>query len=190
MTGALAWLNEAMVWLASWVPRLVVVLASEKGIRYRQGKDVFVLEPGPHIYWPILTRVQTVNVMRSVQNLSTQTLTTADGVAVIASGVMVYRVDDVERFLVENHDAEAGIDEVACASIRQVMLSMTLEEIHAASIGLGMNDRLRREARKSLGPFGIRVEYLRLTDCAPAQVFSLAGIPSTVELVTTKAEAA
>lgn len=192
MTGALAWLNEAMVWLASWIPRLVIVLASEKGIRYRRGSEVSVLEPGLHVFWPIVTKIQLVNVQRSVQNLSTQTLTTADGLSVIASGVLVYRVDDVERYLVQNHDAEAGIDEVACAAIRQVMLSMTLNAIHEASIGGGLNDRLRREARKSLGPFGVKVEYLRLTDCAPAQVFSLAGIPNDlhVTLYGQKGEAA
>lgn len=192
MSGALAWLNEAMVWLASWIPRLVIVLASEKGIRYRHGSDVSVLDPGLHVYWPIVTRVQIVNVNRQVLNLSMQTLTTADGRTIIASGVLVYRIVDVERYLVANHDADAGIDEVTCAAIRQVLLAMDLELIQAASVGGGMDDKLRRQARKVLASFGVRVESCRLTDCAQARVLSLAGIPNDLHLTQygSKTEAA
>lgn len=182
MTGALTWLNEAMVWLASWIPRLVIVLATERGIRYRHGADVSVLEPGLHVYWPIVTRVQVVNVMRQVLNLSMQTLTTADERTIIASGVLVYRIVDVEKYLVANHDADAGIDEVTCAAIRQVLLAMDMDTIQAASVGGVMDDKLRRQSRKVLAPFGVRVESCRLTDCAQARVLSLAGIPYDLHL--------
>jgi regulator of protease activity HflC (stomatin/prohibitin superfamily) len=182
VTGALDWISEAARWLASWIPRLLIVLATERGVRFRHGNVVSILEPGLRVYWPIVTKVRVVNVMRSVQNLSTQTLTTHDGVTVIVSGVLVYNVADVKRFLVENHDAEAGIDEVACAGIRQVVLSMTLDEIREASIGGGLADKLRAQTRKLLAPFGVRVEYCRLTDCAPAQVHSLQGIPNEIHI--------
>jgi len=182
MSGAFAWISEIMQWAGRWIPRLLIVRATDCGVRFRHGARVEILEPGLRVYWPIVTEVQTVNVQRSVQNLSTQTLTTHDGVAVIVSGVLVYRVADVVKFLVANHDAEAGIDEVACAGIREVVLSMTLDEIREASIGGGLADRLRRQTRKLLSPFGVRVEYCRLTDCAPARVLSLAGIPNDLHL--------
>lgn len=192
MTGALSWLNEAMVWLASWVPRLLIVLHTERGIRYRCGSEVSVLEPGVHVYWPIVTRVQVVNVMRQVLNLSMQTLTTSDERTIIASGVLVYRIVDVEKYLVANHDADAGIDEVTCAAIRQVLLAMDMDLIQDASVGGAMDDKLRRQARKALAPFGVRVESCRLTDCAEARVLSLAGIPYDIHLTsyTPKADAA
>jgi len=182
VTSALSWLNDAAVWLASWLPRLLVVLSSEKGIRYRHGSEVSVLEPGLHVYWPIVTRVHVVNVMRQVLNLSMQTLTTAEGRTIIASGVLVYRITDVTKYLVANHDADAGIDEVTCAAIRQVLLAMDMDLIHDASVGGGMDDKLRRQARKALAPFGVRVESCRLTDCAQARVLSLAGIPNDIHL--------
>jgi len=182
MTSALAWLNHVMVWLGSWIPRLLVVLKTERGIRYRNGSEVRILEPGRRIYWPLVTKVHVVNVMRQVLNLSTQTLTTLDGKAVIASGVLVYRIVDVEKYLVDNNDADAGIDEVTCAAVRDVLIGLSLAEIQAARKGHALDQQLGKRARKFLSPFGVRVEYCRLTDFAASNVLSVQGIPNDLHL--------
>jgi len=187
-----AWLNDLMIFIAGWFPRLRIVLASERGIRYRHGRDVSILEPGLRVYWPMVTQVQVVNVMRQTLNLSTQTITTADGEAIIVSGIVVYTIADVDRYLVQNENAASGMDEVTCAAVRDVLLGLTFDQIQEASTGLGLDDRLRRRARKFLGPFGVKVESCRLTDLARARVVSLQGIPYDLHLTqyTRAAEAA
>lgn len=182
MTGALAWLNELMTWCAAWVPRLVIVLKSERGIRYRLGADVSILKPGVGCYWPIVTQVQKVNVMRQTLNLSTQTITTADGEAIIVSGIVVYTIADVVLYLVENENAASGMDEVTCAAVRDVLLGRTFAEIQAASMANALDADLRKAARKRLGPFGVKVESCRLTDLARTRVLSLQGIPYDLHL--------
>jgi len=186
MSGVFAWLNEAMLWIGQWIPRLLIVLSSERGIRYRNGRDVAILEPGLRVYWPIATKCQVVNVMRQVLNLSTQTLTTKDGKPVIVSGLVVYRIEDVELYLVDNHDADAGIDEVTCAEIRTVLIGLSLEEVQAERTSNRLDGRLKRAAAKSLKPFGVAVEECRLTDFAPARVLSIAGTPVSVTVNTGK----
>lgn len=183
MTG-LAWLQDLATFLAAWFPRLVIVLASERGVRFRRGAEVSILEPGLHVFWPIVTKVQTVNVARQTLNLSTQTITTQDGDAIIVSGIVVYTIDNVVRYLVENENAASGMDEVTCAAVRDVLLGRTFAEIQEASKGNALDADLRHAARRRLASFGVKVESCRLTDLARTRVLSLQGLPYDFHLTT------
>ena len=95
MSGLFDWLNGIMTWLGSWIPRIQIIRYSEQGIRYRNGKNISIINPGVVVYWPIFTEIEFINVKRQVLNLRTQLLTTVDGQTVIASGLVVYRTNGV-----------------------------------------------------------------------------------------------
>jgi regulator of protease activity HflC (stomatin/prohibitin superfamily) len=114
--AALGWIGELARWLSAWVPRLVHVLAYQRAIKFVRDHTEEI-GPGLHLYWPITTQVEAKAVCRQVLNLASQTLVTKDGKTVAASGVVVYEITDLHRFLVENFDAEQSLgDSPRCAS--------------------------------------------------------------------------
>ena len=142
---------------------------------HRKGERIL---KGPRIYWwlPCISDSEIVPVRRQVIDLAPQPLTTKDGRSVIAGAVVVYDIQDVRKFLVENTDAAESLAEVAGAALRDAIVSRTLDEIQK-------NDRkttdnaLTKAAKDHLAEFGVRIERMRLTDFAPAQIINVIGTP-------------
>ena len=112
MNAAFAWISDFVNLFISFFPHLIIVKKIESGVKFVRGKHVKILKPGLRWYWPLVTEQEVVVVVRQVTNLAPQTLMTKDGKTVIASAVVVYRVSNIEAFLVENHDADEAIGEV------------------------------------------------------------------------------
>lgn len=155
-------------------PRLILVRKTEEGIKFKRGSQVILLGPGLHFYLPLVTEIEILPVVRQTLNLNSQTLMTKDGITVIASGVVVYCIDNIKAYLVENYDAEESIAEVASSAVRDVIVTRSLEEIQLNSRNKTDN-ALTKAASEALEIFGIKVEYLRLTDFAKAKVINIVG---------------
>jgi regulator of protease activity HflC (stomatin/prohibitin superfamily) len=182
MNAAFAWVSDFVALFISVFPHLIIVKKIEGGVKFVRGKHVKILKPGLRWYWPLVTEQEVVPVVRQVTNLSTQTLMTKDGKTVIASAVIVYRVSDIEAFLVENHDADEAIGEVAIAALRDAIADEDLEDLRK-NFRNKIDTRLTKEVMGSLKPFGVEVESVRLTSFAPATTFSIIGSTPTVLLM-------
>jgi regulator of protease activity HflC (stomatin/prohibitin superfamily) len=170
--AAFAWLGDLARWLSAWVPRLVHVKATDKGVKFVRAATK-LLEPGLHVWWPITTEIMTHPVVRQVVNLPNQTLLTKDGKVVVASGVVVYTISDLHRFLVENYDAEASIAELGLAGIRRAVTQRKFDDLRNGRADT--DNRLTEECQRLLDDLGVKVEYARLTDFAPVRAFALLG---------------
>ena len=175
MEAAFAWIGEIAKFFGQLLPRLTIIKSSHRSVKYVCGKHRKLLLPGLHVYWPIVTDIETCAVVRQVLNLQSQILETKDGVTVVAGGLVVYEIDDAETFLADNENAYETIDDVATAAIRKVVVSATLDELRAGRSKL--DSRLTRETQKLLSDFGVKVEYARLTDFARVRAFHLSGGP-------------
>ena len=169
-------LGEFVHWLGTLLPRWGLVRSTHGGVVFhRKGERIL---KGPCIYWwlPCISDSEIVPVRRQVIDLAPQTLTTKDGTPVIAGAVVVYDIQDVRKFLVENTDALESMTEVAGAALRDAVTARTLDEIQK-------NDRkttdnaLTKSAKDHLAEFGVRIERMRLTDFAPAQIINYVGAP-------------
>lgn len=170
MSSALGWIGELVYWFASWLPHLVLVRKTERAVKFVRGKTSEI-GPGLHIFWPITTEVEVHPVVRQVLGLGAQTLTTQDGHAVVADGILVYSIVDLHAFLVENYDTEDSLGDVGQAGVRKAVVSRTFEKIQEARAEV--DNLLTREAQKLLAPFGVEVEHLRLVSFAKATVVDL-----------------
>lgn len=171
--GALSWLSELAQWFGKWVPRLVLIRATEGAVKFLPGGKTKEYGPGLLLYWPLTTEIQQYPVVRQVLRLSPQTLMTEDGVSVVAAGILTYTVTDLHTFLVENFDAEHSLDDISQTAIRSAIVTHDFEEIQ--------NDRknwdrtLTLAGRSALRQFGVKVEALRITTFAKARVLNLIG---------------
>lgn len=175
MAGVFGWISDLLQWFGAWIPRLLIVRTTQGGVKFVRGKCVKVIVPGLAVYWPLVTAVEITHVARQAIDLPNQTLTTRDGRSVIVSGVVVYSIRDVKKFLVDNYDSHAAIAEVALSAVRHVVISSDFESLCRG--GRVLDARLRAEARKSLKSFGVDVEYVRLSDLSACRVVSLVGSP-------------
>lgn len=180
MEAAFAWIGKLADFVGSLLPRLLIVKSTHRGVKYVFGSQLVALDPGVHVYWPIVTEIEVCAVVRQVLNLKSQILETKDGHTVVAGGLVVYEINDAQTFLADNENSFETIDDVATAAIRKVVISSTLDELREGRAKL--DNRLSRETQKLLRVFGVSVEYARLTDFARVRAYHLSGGPlSTVE---------
>jgi len=174
MDSALGWIGDLVRWLVSWVPHLVLVRRTERAVKFIRARTVEI-GPGLHLWWPITTEVEVRPVVRQVMGLGTQTLTTKDGMAVIVDGLLVYSINDLHTYLVDNWEAEDSLGEIGQAGIRKAVVGTDFEDIQRGMADV--DNRLTREAQKLLERFGVEVELMRLTSFARAHVVNLVGDP-------------
>lgn len=174
--SALGWIGELAHFLGSLFPRLVIVKSSHRCLKYVHGKRLVLLEPGIWAYWPLVTELEWCSVVRQVLVHQPHLMETRDGHPVVVAGVTAYTVSDPIKYLSENEDPYSVADDVAAAAIRQVVAG---EDLDVLRQGLEETDaRLTAASRRLLRPFGVRVEYTRLTDLGRTRPVHLSGLPA------------
>lgn len=173
LNSALGWIGQLVEWFGRFVPRWHLVAATERAVKFLPGGKTKEVGPGIRWFWPVTTVMQVIPVVRQVQSVRPQTLLTADGKSVFVSGVVVFRINDLHKFMVKNYETRDNIDEIASAAIRKVIISLSFEAIQN---GRGTLDRdLRAEARRALRSYGVLVESCSLVDFSTATVQNLVG---------------
>lgn len=173
---AFAWLGDLVERLGSLIPRLLIVRATHAGVRWRNGKEALPLEPGIHVYWPIVTEIDVIVVARQTLKVTGQVLTTLDGKEVVVGTVVVYRIHDVVKAIgKKNWDVDSTLSDITEAATMDVVASTTFEDI-LAGIGNGMiADRLTKACRSELRRYGVYVSRARMSDFARCKVHKLVG---------------
>lgn len=169
MEGAFGWFGELLRWFAKWIPRLGICRATHAGVRFRHGSAVRAIEPGLYVWWPAVTEVLTIPVVRQSANILPQTLVTKDGVAVLFSITIIVEIEDVVKALACAWDIEETIAEFGGTAAVQIVASKTFDELRAGLAG-DVAEMLRKQCRKTLKPFGVNVLFARFTDFAPCNL--------------------
>jgi regulator of protease activity HflC (stomatin/prohibitin superfamily) len=171
--GALAWISELVAWIAQFIPRFLIVEATHGGVKFVRGSKIVKLDAGFHIYWPLTTSVHLYPIARQADDLRSQTIVTADDKTIVVGGMIVYEVDDVEKILAHTFQPEQTIRDVALSAFHDVCCQLTWQEIRDQQRSGQLDRDLKREVRKSLDSYGIRVLKTMLTDLAPCKVLKL-----------------
>lgn len=183
MGDAFTWLSDIFRAMLEFVPRRVLVPTTHGAVKFRnrlsfkgwRKMEVVPLGPGIHFYWPITTEFHTYPTARQTTNLRAQTLITRDNKVIIAKGLVVYRVRNVESILARTYDPDQTIEEIALSAVMAACAEKdweTLKEEHRTG---ALEHQLKRLVQKQLGIYGVQVLKCSLTDLAPARVFKLVG---------------
>lgn len=170
------WLNDIASWVGDLVPTWDLLEPTDGGVKFSPGGRIKVLKPG-HIYWywPAVSAVVTMNVKRQTLSFN-QRLTTSDEVTVSLNTVIVYTVDDVSKALVDTHDFEDTIEEVAQKLTVQPIMSRTFAQICSdMAESNDMRNELTRKARTLLSEYGVGVLDAYVSDFTETRVLSHEG---------------
>jgi regulator of protease activity HflC (stomatin/prohibitin superfamily) len=176
MESALAWIGQIAEWIGRFIPRLVIMPSNMGGVKYigRFGSmRVEAMPPGLHVYWPLVTEVETYPTARQTDNLPTQTISTSDGKTVAIAGLATYEVADILMLLPTTFQPDKAISEITLTAIHDVASRMTWEELQSEQRRGTLETKLRNAARKQLEEYGVRVIRVQLTDLAPARVLKV-----------------
>jgi len=158
--------------LTNWWLQLtpvIIIRDYEEAVLLRFGKFKSVLKPGMHIKIPLFDEVIDQHVVVTTLSLDAQSLYTLDKQNIVVKGLIKYKIADVKTFLLEVYDAQDALSDMSQSIIKNIIMSMTLEECTDQELDNTLTKKVRVEARK----WGVEVQQVTLTDLAPIRSFRL-----------------
>jgi regulator of protease activity HflC (stomatin/prohibitin superfamily) len=158
--------------LISWwieIKPIVIIRDYEEAVLLRFGIFKRVLKPGLHLKIPFFDEVIDQHVVITTLSLDAQSLYTKDKQNIVVKGVIKYRIADVKIFLLEVWDAQDALSDMSSSIIKNVIMSMTLDECTDSEMDNILTKKVRVEAKK----WGVEVQQVTLTDLAPIRSFRL-----------------
>jgi regulator of protease activity HflC (stomatin/prohibitin superfamily) len=146
---------------------VIIIRDYEGAVLLRFGKFHSVLEPGLHVKIPLFDEVIDQHVVVTTLSLDAQSLYTKDKQNIVVKGVIKYKISDVKTFLLEVYDAQDALSDMSQSIIKNVIMSMTMEECTDQELDNTLTKKVRVEDRK----WGVEVQQVTLTDLAPIRSF-------------------
>ncbi len=162
MDAAFSWVGKIMEFLGRLLPRVLIVEATLSGVAFVRGRNVKLLQPGLHVYWPFWTTVVTTPIVRQTIKLPAQALTTKDGKCVVAGGMVRYKIRNVVKAVAETYDLDGAIADESLVVVCDLVTSQTFNEVQCSRVRF--NEKLTSEVHKKLTSYGITVLFAHLTD--------------------------
>lgn len=176
MESAFAWLSQIIEALLQFIPRRVIIKATEGGVKWSLWREPKEMKPGFRIWWPLVTAIEVVVVARQSFNTPTQSLETKDGATVVAGGVIIYKINDIVQAIGKvNWSPEATAQDIAQAAIISVVAKWNHDEL-IDNIDGKVEKQLTEKCRKDLRQFGIYPTRVALTDFCATRSLNHSGI--------------
>ena len=174
MESAFTWLNQLFQAFYQIVPRIVIVRATHGGCKWVRGRDVRLLKPGLHIYWPLTTDVEVIVTARQTLAIPDQVIMTKDGKKVVVKTLVVYRIPDPVRAIGKmNWDVDTTINDLTQSAVVRVIATHDYDEIVQLLRDGTLTRSLTKEVRRELRQFGVHVCRCKLVDFAECKVYKL-----------------
>jgi len=161
-------IDVLLEWWGQIIP-FYIIRDYEAAVLLRFGRFKKVIGPGLHFKIPFFDEVIDQHIVTTTLSLDAQSLYTKDKQNIVVKGVIKYKIGDVKIFLLEVWDAQDALSDMASSIIKNVIMSMTLEECTDSEIDNTLTKKVRVEAKK----WGVEVQQVTLTDLAPIRSFRL-----------------
>jgi regulator of protease activity HflC (stomatin/prohibitin superfamily) len=149
--------------VAFWVSRIPRVAAQwERGVVLRFGRFHRMAGPGIIFVFPVADTIRFVDTRLLTLDIPHQQVITRDNVPVKVDGVIFFRVEDPEKAVMSVQDYRYAISQYAQASLRDVVGSMSLDELLSERDQI--QERIEEVVEEHTKAWGIHVDSIRLLD--------------------------
>jgi regulator of protease activity HflC (stomatin/prohibitin superfamily) len=158
--------------ISNWwlqITPIIIIRDYEEAVLLRFGKFKSVLKPGMHFKIPMFDEVIDQHVVVTTLSLDAQSLYTRDKQNIVVKAVIKYKISDVKTFLLEVYDAQDALSDMSQSIIKNVIMSMSMDECTDSELDNTLTKKVRVEARK----WGVEVQQVTLTDLAPIRSYRL-----------------
>ena len=134
----------------------------QKGVKFRLGKYVGLMEPGWRLVWPIFYFYKKVDLRVKAVDVPNQEAITKDNISVSVNAVIYYKVHEADKAVLEVEDFYYAISQLAQTTMRNAVGQVDLDDL------LSQRDRVSENIRiiidKATDPWGIKVLNVELKD--------------------------
>ena len=129
----------------------------------RFGRYTHTLDSGLRIIIPFIDRIgRRVTIMEQVLDVPAQTVITKDNAAVIADGVVFYRIDDAAKASYQVQNLQEAIVNLTTTNLRSVIGSMDLDD--TLSNRQRINEILMSVVDEATNPWGVKIIRIEIRD--------------------------
>ncbi|MBU4022994.1 slipin family protein [Patescibacteria group bacterium] len=134
----------------------------QKGVRFRLGKYIGLMEPGWRLVWPIINSYQKIDLRVKAVDVPNQEAITRDNISVSVNAVIYYKVQEADKAVIEVEDFYYAISQLAQTTMRNAVGQVDLDDL------LSQRDRVSENIRliidRATDPWGIKVLNVELKD--------------------------
>ena len=134
----------------------------QKGVKFRLGKYIGLMNPGWRLIWPIFYSYKKVDLRVKAVDVPNQEAITKDNISVSVNAVIYYRVHEADKVILEVEDFYYAISQLAQTTMRNAVGQVDLDGL------LSQRDRVSENIRsiidKATDPWGIKVNDVELKD--------------------------
>ena len=149
---------------ATEIFNIVLVDEGYKGVYFRDGKFIEILEPGKYLFWKDFGKVKVyhVDMRENVIDISGQEIITADKVTLRMNTVVTYRVTDAYKSVTASEDSKQAVYREAQLALRAAVGTFSLDTLLTEKDTVAGD--LEKTIRDRASDFGIQIIALGIRD--------------------------
>lgn len=134
----------------------------ERGVKFRLGKYVGIMQPGWKIVWPIIEGWQRIDIRVKAVDVPDQAAITKDNISAGVNAVIYYKVNDASKAVLEVEDFFFAVSQLAQTTMRNVVGETNLDDLLSRRNEVAAS--IKSIIDKATDPWGISVESVELKD--------------------------
>jgi regulator of protease activity HflC (stomatin/prohibitin superfamily) len=139
-----------------------IVFEYKRGLKFRFGKYVKILNPGFRWIIPIVETIQIVDIRVITFNIVSQEVMTQDNVPCSIDGVVFFKISDPEKAVLEVEDYTFAITQLSQAALRDVCGKVELDTILSKREEMGKN--IKGIVEQETAVWGIEIIDVKIKD--------------------------
>jgi len=141
------------------------VSTGQTGLLFTFGRVRRRLEPGFHPLVPFVQFARIVPTRARTFELGEQRVVTSDGLVFHVRANLVWRIEEIEKALIEVDDLERGMRNVLAISVQRTLAGMSRNELHRSP---ELDELLRAAMQEQLAAWGVVVVRAGFATIAPS----------------------
>lgn len=134
----------------------------QRGVKFRFGKFISVMEPGWRIVWPIVEGYKKIDIRTKAVDVPDQEAITRDNVSARVNAVIYYRIANSSKAVLEVEDYFFAVSQLAQTTMRNVIGEISLDDLLSKRNEVA--EKIQKIIDKATDPWGVMVEAVELKD--------------------------
>jgi len=134
----------------------------ERGVKFRLGKYIGMMEPGWRLVFPIIESYQRVDIRVKAVDVPDQEAMTRDNISVKINAVIYYKISSAEKSVIEVENFYYAMSQLAQTTMRNIVGEVTLDDLLTQRETIA--NKIQGIIDKASDPWGIKVVDVSLKD--------------------------
>jgi len=148
--------------IAFFLSGIRIINQYEKGVKFRFGRFVGILEPGIRWIIPVIEWIQKVDLRVLAIDIPSQEVMTKDNVPVRVNGVVFFKVSEADKAVLEVENYKFAVAQLSQAALRDIIGKNELDVVLAKREELGKE--IKDYVDKETDQWGIEVTDVKIKD--------------------------